>query len=147
MIIICDTRQKDGKHKIKHEYLEGQGFELEFLPLQVGDYMIPNGNISVDTKRHLGEVATNVFGEKDRFLREIQRAKKSGIKLVFLIEHGEGIKRLEDVRNWYSKYKKVTGQSLEKRMRQLHVNYGVDFRFCNKNETGQRIIDILTGGE
>lgn len=146
MVIICDTRQKEGKHELKHNYFRKQGYDLQFLPLAVGDYMLPENDISVDTKKDLSEVAGNVFLGRNRFLKEVKRAEQLGIRLVFLIENGGGIRELEDVRFWQNKYGKVSGKDLEKRMRQLAMNYGVDFRFCTKQGAGKKILEIL-GGE
>jgi len=40
----------------------------------------------------------------------------------------------------------TTGGSLAKFMRTTAEKYGVRWEFCNKNQTGQRIIEILRGG-
>jgi len=40
----------------------------------------------------------------------------------------------------------TTGESLAKFMRTTSEKYGVRWEFCNKNQTGKRIIEILRDG-
>ena len=93
------------------------------------------------------------------------RAKEQGIKLIILCEHGADIKSLEDVFFWQNprKYqirwktvngkrvkdvisaKAVDGNQLYKSLCTIRDRYGVSFIFCTKEETGQKIIEILGG--
>jgi len=52
-ILICDTRQQAGKHKNIEQYCRKNGIEMVNLKCEVGDYMFPDGKISVDTKQDL----------------------------------------------------------------------------------------------
>jgi len=108
--------------------------------------MLPNSDVSVDTKRNLNEVANNIFHGKDRFLREVRKAEQMGIRLVILIEHGHGIDSIEKVRDWKNQYGKVQGKTVEWRMRTMYLNYGVEWQFCEKKDTGRRILEILKEG-
>lgn len=111
------------------------------------------------------EICGNVCQQHERFKAELLRAKEQGIKLVILCEHGADIKSLEDVYFWQNprKYqirwktvngkrvkdvisaKAVDGNQLYKSLRTIHDRYNVDFVFCQKEETGQKIIEILGG--
>ena len=147
MILLEDTRNKIGKHKNVQAYCEKHGIELVRVCLDVGDYMLPDGKISVDTKKDLSELSTNLTNPQDkkRFMREVKRAREAGIQLVVLCEHGGKIKSLQDVAQWKSEYSPVTGRALLDRMYKLSVSYGVRFEFCSKRSTGKRIVEILEG--
>ena len=53
MILLCDTRQQEGKHKNIDQYCKRHGLEMVKKCLSVGDYAFPGGKISVDTKQDL----------------------------------------------------------------------------------------------
>ena len=53
MILLCDTRQQKGKHKNIEQYCRKNGIEMVTKKCDVGDYMFPDGKISVDTKQDL----------------------------------------------------------------------------------------------
>ena len=147
MIIYADTRQKDGKHTKKHEQNEKLGNTLEHKALSIGDYMLEGkDNISIDTKQNLDEIASNVFDESGRFMREVRKAYQNKVKLIVLIEQGGKIKSIEDVPQWNSKHSKITGRGLSNRLFRIHVAYGTEFLFCDKRVTGKRIVELLEGG-
>lgn len=164
MVIQIDSREKEraitkivaefDQHKIKHPVSK----------LLVGDYMnYDNPRLIVDRKQNLIELCNNVGQEHDRFRRELIRAMENEIKLVFLVEHGEGITKLEDVIWWDNprSVKRVRGDNgrwkdietnamqgdvLYKILCTTQRKYGCRFLFCDKEETGRRIIELL-GGE
>lgn len=142
MNIIVDTRQKQGKHTLKHDCILAKGHKLTFKKLNVGDYMVEGGSMSVDTKQDLLEVCGNLFHDNKRFVREIQRAKKEGVSLIILIEE-DGVSQLKDVRCWSNQNTMVSGKELEKRMLFFRNRYGVKFKFCNKQDTGEMIVCLL----
>ena len=85
--IIEDTRQQAEKHVAKHRWWDEHGVSVVRRKLDVGDYMVPGGDVSVDTKRDLFEVAANVCGRQHaRFVRECERARSAGIRLYILVE-------------------------------------------------------------
>ena len=53
MVLLCDTRQQEGKHKNIEQYCRRHNIEMVRKCLSVGDYMFPDGNISIDTKQDL----------------------------------------------------------------------------------------------
>lgn len=142
--IYADTRQKEGKHTKKHEQLEKLGYTLVHKSLHIGDYMLEDKeHISIDTKQNLDEVASNVFDDSGRFMREVRRAYKEKVKLIVLIEHGGTIKTLNDVAKWNSKHSKITGKGLSNRLFRIHIAYGTEFIFCDKRVTGKKIAQLL----
>lgn len=120
--------------------------------LDVGDYMTSHdAKISVDRKQNLQEVCYNLVQEKKRFEAECERARSAGIKLVILVEHGGIITSLERVKEWKnprlmtSPYA-VSGVRLQYMMAVLAAKYGIEWEFCQKRFTANRIISILRRG-
>ena len=85
MILLEDSRQKVGKHDIKHRWFEKNGIEIVRSKLVVGDYTLPtNQSICIDTKQNIAELASDVTQQHARFREECIRAQKLGIKLIIL---------------------------------------------------------------
>ena len=144
MNLIVDTREQKWNH-IK-TYLEQNGIEYSLHKLDYGDYMTPGNHISVDRKQNLDELAANLCtADSRRFWNEIRGASRAGVHLVVLCEHGEGIKTIRDVKPWRSAYTKITGEMIFRKMFMASAAYGVEFRFCDKTETGKKIVEILGG--
>lgn len=143
-----DTREKKYTH-VK-EYFQKKGIEVIHEKLDVGDYMTSHdAKISVDRKQNLSEVCANLCQGRSRFERECKRAKEAGIKLVILVEHSSRIKRVEDVAKWNNPRLKespyaVSGLRLSYIMLQLAIKYGIEWEFCDKRNTGKKIIEILS---
>lgn len=166
MQIQVDTRE----HAKEWERIKGQfddlGVQYFRSKMYVGDYQsLDNPRLVIDRKKDLQEICGNVCQQHERFKAELLRAKEQGIKLVILCEHGADIKTLEDVFFWQNprKYqirwktvngkrvkdvisaKAVDGNQLYKSLCTIRDRYNVDFVFCRKEETGQKIIEILGG--
>lgn len=152
MRIYVDTREKPHAIKKILAQFERDGVEVIRQKLNVGDYMLdPDAKISVDRKMNLGELVGNFCQQHERFRKECIRAQESGVKLVFLIEHGGKIKSIDAVEYWrnprlsISPYA-VSGPRLARMMRTYQSKYGVEWQFCQKQHTGKRIIEILSAG-
>lgn len=160
MVIQIDSREKSRAiQKILAEF-DRQGIKHYTSKLWTGDYMsLDNPRVIVDRKQNLLELCQNVCQDHERFRRELIRAKDNGIQLIILCEHGDGIEQLEDVIFWQNprrerrrkvngKWETVTtnattGQTLYNILLTLNRKYGVEFRFCSKEETGKKIVEIL----
>lgn len=149
MILVEDTRQKVDQHGLKHTGFKQAGIELIRCALPFGDYCKPPA-ISVDTKQEMGEIASNLTAEHERFRHECERAQKAGCHLYVLVETEWNIKSVDDVHIWanprrhYSP-KAVTGKTLERIMRTMSHRYGVTFMFCRPSESAEMIVKILDG--
>lgn len=161
MLIFIDSREKQRAiRNIVNEFQE-QGVKFVTNKLYVGDYQsAENPRIVVDRKQNLSEICQNVCQDHDRFRRELTRAQEAGIKIVILIEHGKEITCLEDIIFWENprgivrkkvdgkwqtlKTKATTGETLYKILTTLQEKYGCEFQFCTKEETGKRILEILS---
>lgn len=144
MNIIVDTREQKWSH-VK-AFFGDHAIPFEVHKLDFGDYMEPGGTVSVDRKQNLDELAANLCtADSRRFWNEIRGASKAGVHLVILCEHGNGIRTIKDVKPWRSAYTKITGDMVFRKMFQAAAAYGVEFRFCDKTETGKKIVEILGG--
>lgn len=150
MVLYEDTRQQAGKHRNIHDYCEKQGIEIIRQALNVGDYQIAGkGDISVDTKMGVPELASNCFQEHDRFRDECMRAQRCGIQLIVLIEEQLPGGRLDWWRSpigWDGlPMHRFNPETLRKVMLTMQEEYGVKFRFCNPASTGKQMIEYLEG--
>lgn len=159
MVILEDTRNQIGKHRNISHQLAGLGHQVVRSKLYVGDYQLANsGKTVVDTKKDMLELAMDLCKDHARFRRECEKARDAGIKLVILTEED-----LPDggLAQWKSPVWKTPGrghragdpisqvkpETLYKQIHTMATRYGVDFRFCRRDETGKVIMDILTGGK
>lgn len=165
MNIQVDSRE----HKSEWERIKAQfddlGVEYFRSKLYVGDYQsLDNPRLVIDRKKDLQELCGNVCQQHERFKAELVRAIQSGIKIIILCEHGEDIKAMEDVWFWQNPrkhrviWKTVNGQrvktvasdkaidgnQLYKSLCTIRDRYNVDFVFCTKEETGKKIVEILS---
>jgi hypothetical protein len=163
MTVQVDSREH--QHAIQDILAEfdKQGVKHYTSKLYCGDYMsLDNPRLVIDRKQNLHELCGNVCQQHERFRAEMQRAKENGIKIIFLCEHGRNIKALDDVLwwtnpretyrekvkgVWVTKHRKVMqGDTLYKILNTMRNRYGVEFLFCEKKDTGKRIIELLRGG-
>ena len=153
MTIIVDTREHPRAIVRILRDFDRMGIEVVRRKLNFADYFNPAKPVVViDRKQNLNEVAKNVVQERARWLREVERCNRAGCRLVVLIEHSNRIKTLEDVMNWQNPRLKVSplavnGERLFRIMKAMGIRYGIEWRFCDKAHTAQRIVDILGGGE
>lgn len=163
MIIQQDTRQKQKHHLNKEKWFENHGIKIVNSKCIVGDYIIPSdGSISVDTKKDIGELYSNLIQQHDRFVRELSLAQELGIKLYILVENEDGIKDIQGIINWKNPQyfvwlkkqrqgikcrRPVPNQQLLKMMATIQKKYGCEFVFCSPYEAAERIIELLTKGE
>lgn len=166
MTIQIDSREQARAIRKIKEYFDGAGIKHYSSKLYVGDYMsLDNPRLIIDRKQNLSELCANVCQGHDRFRREILRARDNGIVLHFLCEHGAGITSIQDVASWQNPRRFVrirnphtgkweeretgamTGQTLSKVLETIERKYGCRFYFCEKEETGRRIAEILGGNQ
>ena len=150
MVLYEDTRQQIGKHENIRKYCAAHGIEIIRQALNVGDYQIAGkGDISVDTKYGVPELATNVFQDHERFRDECMRAQRCGIQLYVLVEENLPGGRLDHWRSpigWDGlPVHKFRPDVLRKAIITMQEEYGVKFRFCDPRYTGGFMIRILTG--
>ena len=151
MTIWVDSREKAKAIKKILAAFDQQGIKWFVSKLPVGDYQsLDNAKLVIDRKQSLLEIAQNVCQGHARFKAELERANQYGIKLIILCEHGKNITCLTDVIEWENPRLKespmaMSGERLYKVLSAMSAKYGVDILFCNKAETGTKIIELLEG--
>lgn len=153
-IIVEDSRQKIGKHKLKLEYFNAQGIKTVRTKLYCGDFSrLDNQTVCIDTKQDVLEIAPSVCGKHHATFRDACiRAADNGIHLIILIEEPYSLATLS---NWQSPkrmwgkfkgqpYTLVRGETLAKAMQSMTERYGVEFQFCDKKDSGRKIVEILS---
>lgn len=164
MQIQIDSREKaKAITKILAEF-DKQGIGYYVSKLYAGDYMsLDNPRVVIDRKQNLTELCSNVCQQHERFRNELIRAKEQGIKVIILCEHGKGMQNLSDVVFWDNprRHKRIqkdgkwttietkatTGETLYNILNTISRKYDCEFLFCDKHETGKRIIEILGGAD
>lgn len=150
MVLFEDSRQQPGKHKNIEAYCKQNGIEIIRQALCVGDYMISNrGDIVVDTKYGVRELAMDCFQDHERFREECERAQRCGIKLIVLTEETLPHGRLDHWRPPMGKDGlpacKFDPAVLRKVLITMQDKYDVSFRFCDGRSTGKFLIEYLKG--
>lgn len=172
-MIVEDTRQQAGKHDHVERWMREHG--VEFQPraraLPFGDYMRDGSNVSIDTKKDVQELAMDVGRDHARFVRECQKARTAGYKLVVLVESTTTLNCPDLLRRWTnrvckwcnarkkvgcdphqpgrcakfprSRCKPMQGETLVKTLKTMEGRYGVTFEFCSKKSTARRICELL----
>ena len=145
-VVVVDSREQ--KNHVT-QYLNDHGIANVRSKVYVADYtLLHDQTICVDRKQNLSEVCNNVCQQHERFKAELLRAQAAGIKLIFVVEHGGTITSLDRVMDWVNPRLKtspyaVSGEKLHKIMVTLAAKYGVEWRFCQKKNTGKVICEIL----
>lgn len=151
MVIVEDSRNQVGKHKNINAYLKSVGLRVIRSKLIVGDYVIANRqDTSIDTKKDMVEVSQDIFRDHKRFRAECELAKDCEIRLVVLIEDNS-VGSYDELLKWVNPQPNRSaltpnGERCYKVMKAMEYSYGVEFQFCNKKDTGKRILEILTEG-
>lgn len=164
MDIQIDSREKAKAIRKIIRTFDEEGVNHFSSKLLVGDYMsLDNPRLIIDRKQNLQELCGNVCQQHERFKKELLKAMQANIQLIILIEHGAEIKSLEDVYFWKNprkhevrwrvangkkeKYivsaKAVDGNQLYKSLCTIRDRYNVRFEFCEKKDTGKKIIKLL----
>ena len=166
-VLLEDTRNPEGKHRNVHEWARAKGVTIIRTKLLVGDYTLPTDQSRcVDTKYGMQEVYSNLVQQHERFRAECELAQKAGILLTVLVEES-GIEGLDGVKGWKNprrdrwfrvhaahkagKLMKVTipkvpplpSDRIFTMMQTMGERYGVEWVFCSKQDTGERIWELL----
>ena len=166
-ILYEDTRQKKGKHDRKNLWWHSHGVTVVRKKLNFGDYVTDGSNVSIDTKANLQEICGNLGKDHARVVREVERARDAGYRLVFLVEVGGNYKGVDDVERWTNdvckrcgeyrakacdpscdrckrfKRKPMQGKTLAKIMHGMERDHGCRFEFAHPLMAAKRICDVL----
>lgn len=145
-MLIVDTREQKNQFIIR--YLRKHHIEFKKEKLDVGDYAFEdNPKFVIDRKANIQELVYNVTHEHDRILREMERAKTNGVRLLFLVED-ENVHSLDDLNDWNNPRRKwspkaTTGETLRKILFTMIGEYDMQVLFVNRKYYASTLIRLL----
>lgn len=154
--VIIDSREKPKAITGILDYFERNGIEYEVSKLLFGDYCdYSRPNLVIDRKQNIAELAKNCTREHERFRRELERVKRTGSRLVILVEQNRykdrdewiRVEKLTDLICWSSPHTMVRGEKIYRVLASWCAKYPLRVEFCDKRSTGKRIVEILYGGK
>ena len=150
--LLIDTREKPKAIQGILKTIDEAGIVHESTKLLFGDYMDWNRpEIVVDRKQNIAELAKNCTVEAERFKRELERAQRANSRLVLLVEQNrykdrdewKHVETIEDLMLWSSPHTTIIGEKVYRVLRAWCSKYDLDVQFCDKRQTGKRILEIL----
>lgn len=153
--ILVDSREKPKAITGILGYFDRSGIDYEVSKLLFGDYMeYSNPNLVIDRKQNIAELAKNCTRESERFRRELERVKRTGSRLVILVEQNRykdrdewvQVQQIVDLIRWESPHTMVRGEKVYRVLASWCAKYPVEVRFCDKRSTGRMITEILYTG-
>lgn len=154
--MIIDSREKPKAIERSLDYFKQNGIDYEISKLLFGDYMeYSRPQLVIDRKQNIAELAKNCTIEHERFRREMDRAAKAGATLVILVEQNRykdrdewvEVRTIEDLIRWSSPHTKVRGEKVYRVLASWTAKFPLRVEFCDKRQTGRRIVEILYGEE
>jgi hypothetical protein len=134
--IIVDSREQKPFHFEGHTLIESK--------LEYGDYSLhPNNKLAVERKS-LSDLYGTLSGGRERFEREIQKAKKLEGYIVVVVES-----TLNNMMYQKQKFGKASGEFIAHNMRKLLRQYdNLQFIFCDDREDAKiKTLHILAMNE
>lgn len=151
-MLLCDSREKPKAIKTILRQFDEEGITYSVTKLFIGDYQdYANPFLIVDRKQSIAELAKNCTADHERFKRELERAKSVGATLVILVEQNRykdrdnwiHVETIEDLMLWSSPHTTIIGEKVYRVLRAWCSKYDLDVQFCDKRQTGKRILEIL----
>lgn len=142
LTVIADSREQINQHILT--WLDGKGVQYITRALETGDYSAMldgetfEDEVVVERKANIDEIAGNFTQGRERFEREMIRAKANGIKVFLIIENASWHDIL--LHNYHSQLKP---QSLMASLLSWQVRYNITIMFCRSDETAQLIYSTL----
>ena len=152
--LLIDSREKPKAIRSIVKYFDSIGLVHETSKLFIGDYQDFNRpQIIVDRKQNIAELAKNCTADHERFRRELERAQKANTTLVVLVEQNRykdrdkwiHVESIEDIMLWSSPHTTIRGEKVFRVLRAWMSKYDIDVLFCDKRQTGRRILEIIYG--
>lgn len=153
-MLIIDSREKPKAIKTILAQVEEAGVPYMVSKLPIGDYMdFQRPELIIDRKQNIAEIAKNCTTDHRRFKAELERAKMVGSKLVILVEQNRykdrdkwiRVDSIEDLMLWSSPHTTVRGEKVFRVLSAWCNKYDIEVMFCDKRQTGKKILEILYG--
>lgn len=155
MIIEIDTREKPRAIEKIVDYFQQHKIKYIRTKLYVGDYrQMENPLLVIDRKQNIAELAKNCTVDHKRFRAELERCKDIGAELILLVEQNEyydrgnkiRVKEISDLMLWSSPHTTIRGEQVFRVLASWVARYPLRVEFCEKRNTGKRIVEILSNG-
>lgn len=153
-MIIIDTREQANTHILR--YLDKNGIEHCDNVLDFGDYLNTENGVVVERKKNFTELAGNCGKGHARFKRELERMDDAGGKMFVLVEQEGGFDALATWENPRGKVKQRTlkkggvkpvqpmsGAQIAAICKRWEERHNVEFVFCSKRESPQKLCTLL----
>jgi peroxiredoxin len=153
-LLLIDTREKPKAIQGIIKAVDEAKIPHESTKLLFGDYMDYNRpSIVIDRKQNIAEIAKNCTREHDRFRAELERAKAANARLIILVEQNRykdrdkwiHVESIEDIMLWSSPHTTIRGEKVFRVLRSWMSKYDIDVQFCDKRQTGKKILEIIYG--
>lgn len=152
MIIEIDTREKPRAIEKIVDYFQRENIKYIRTKLYVGDYRVMERPLRVvDRKQSIEELAKNCTSDHRRFLAELERCRDIGAELILLVEQNEytdrgrrvKVNEISDLMLWSSPHTTIRGEQVFRVLASWTARYPLTVEFCEKRNTGKRIMEIL----
>lgn len=155
-LLLVDSREKPKAIKSILKEFERRGVHYSVTKLFIGDYQdYGNPFLLIDRKQSIQELAANCTRDHERFRAELERARSVGATLVILVEQNRykdrerwiHVESIEDLMLWSSPHTTIRGEKVYRVLRAWMAKYPIRVEFCDKRQTGARILEIIYGKE
>ena len=153
-LLLIDSREKPKAIQGIIKTVDEARIPHASTKLLFGDYMDYNRpSIVIDRKQNIAELAKNCTWEHDRFRAELERAKAANARLIILVEQNRykdrdkwiHVESIEDIMLWTNPHTTIRGEKVFRVLRAWMSKYDIDVQFCDKRQTGRRILEIIYG--
>lgn len=142
LCVICDTREVVNNHITS--WLDKNNISHQSRALETGDYTAMldgytfEDEVVIERKANLDEIAGNFTTGRERFEREMIRAKANGIKVFLVVENASWSDIL--LHNYRSELKP---KSFFATLLSWQARFNLTIVFCKPSETGQILYGTL----
>ena len=142
LVVIADSREQVNGHLIA--WLDKNHIQHKSRALETGDYSVMLGNttfedeIAFERKANLDEIAGNFTVGRERFEREMIRAKARGMKLFLVVENATWTDIF--LHNYRSR---LEPKSLFASLMSWQAEYNLTVIVCKPSETAQILYSTL----
>lgn len=136
LTVVCDSRERVSGHVTA--WLDKNNISHQSRALETGDYTAMldgytfEDEVVIERKANLDEIAGNFTTGRERFEREMIRAKANGIKVFLIVENASWSDIL--LHNYRSELKP---KSFFATLLSWQARFNLTIVFCKPSETGQ----------
>lgn len=141
--IIQDTREKQALD------FDFYGYDVVIAKLDAGDYSISGmeNELFIERKASTGELSNNLGKKRDTFFRELDRARHITKKYIVCEFSYDDILCFPDrskIPVNKRKYVKMNPGFIIKTIRDIEIEYGIEFFFCDSKEKATyKIVELI----